>query len=305
MPRQLAGSHAISTKPVNLGAGGVLLASLLALAVVVAAAEVALLVHRVSALGTGWGWVVGGAAALVIGAAAWLCWREAIGWIRVRRVERLRGAVDSNAGGTRSARRLVEAWMRGLPGDPEADELQRRWTTAIRSGDQDAASSSIKTYLDTVDERIDTAIRCEAARTGVIVSLSGIALLDAVLCTWRNLHLMRRIAAAYGARPGMIGTVRLLRMVLLHAVAVDLTQHAAEAVSTRIGTVAAAGGQGIIAATLTVRVGLWTQQVCRPISRPRRSIAGFAVASAADEVSLRVRRTVERAASLFRVAANT
>ena len=305
MPRMGNGATQISTNLKNPGAGWVLLAALVVLALVVAAAETALLVHRVSELGSGWAWLVGAAASLVVGAIAFLGWREAVGWVRVRRVERLRQAVDSNAPHTRSTRRLAVAWMRGLPDGDEADELRRCWTESIHAGDDDAARGGIRTFLDSVDERIDSEIRREAARTGVMVTLSGIALLDAVLCTWRNLRLMRCIATEYGARPGLIGTVRLLRMVLLHAIAVDLTQHAAEAVSTRIGTVAAAGGQGLIAATLTVRVGLWTQQVCRPIPRPRRSIAGFAVASAAEEVSLRVRRTVERAASMLRVRVGT
>jgi putative membrane protein len=301
MPHYEPGATQISLKQPKRRIGWLLLAACMLLVVVVVAAELALLVHRVSVLGTGWSWAVGGAACAVLAVVAILCWQELIGWLRVRRVERLRDLMSAPLEHSRATRRLAHVWMRSLPKSPHAEAMCEEWSVAVHAGDDLAASAALKIFLDAVDDRVDSEIRREAARTGIIVSLSGIALLDALLCIWRNLRLMRCIATEYGARPGLVGTVRLLRMVLLHAVAVDLTQHAAEAVSTRIGTVAAAGGQGLIAATLTVRIGLWTQQVCRPIPAPRRSIAGFAVASAADEVSIRVRRTVERAAGLLRV----
>ena len=301
MPHGGYGASQISFKPHKRRTGWMLLAACTLLAGVVIAAELALLVNRVSVLGTGWAWVVGGAVFLVLGIVVVLCWQEMIGWMRVRRVERLRVVMEAPQDHSRATRRLAHAWMRSLPTCEHTQAFRDDWTGAVHAGDDTRAIVAIKAFLDAVDDRVDSEIRREAARTGIIVSLSGIALVDALLCTWRNLRLMRCIASEYGARPGVVGTVRLLRMVLLYAVAVDLTQHAAEAVSTRIGTVAAAGGQGLIAATLTVRIGLWTQQVCRPIPTPRRSIAGFAVASAADEVSVRVRRTVERAASLLRV----
>ncbi|MDP7087572.1 MAG: DUF697 domain-containing protein [Phycisphaerales bacterium] len=269
--------------------------------IVVIVAELALVVHQVSEMGSVWTWVMGSGLVVVGALLGVVCWREVVGWLRVRRVERLRSAVSSSEFHWTIRHGLMRSWMASLPESDERAVLATRWDAAVGACDDAGAASAVREYLVDVDQRVDVEIRREAARTGLIVSLSGIALLDAALCTWRNLRLMRHVASEYGARPGIIGTLRLLRMVLLHAVAVDLTQHAAEAVSTRIGTVAAAGGQGIVAATLTVRVGLWTQQVCRPIELPRRSIAGFAVASAADEVACRVRQTVERAAGFLRV----
>jgi putative membrane protein len=271
-----------------------------ALAAVVLIAEVILEVQRVAALGSVWAWVVGVFAAAVAAAVLWLIGRELRGWLAVRRVERVRAVLDredtSNAG-----RRVLMRWSHRLPRESRYSTQLVAWHEAVQRGDQVLARTELGTFLSTIDCTVDTEIRREAAKTGLLVTISGIALLDAMLCTWRNIRLMRRIASAYGGRPGIIGTIRLLRMVLLHAVAVDLSQHAADIVSTRIGAVAAAGGQGLIAATLTARLGLWTQQVCRPMPLAKRSVAGFAAASAADEVALRVRQTVERAARVFRV----
>jgi len=257
-------------------------------------------VQRVAALGPVWAWVVGVFAAAVAAAVAWLIGRELRGWLAVRRVERVR-AVLASEDTSHAGRRVLMRWLHRLPSESRYSTQLVAWHEAVQCGDQVLARTELGAFLDTIDRMVDTEIRREAAKTGLLVTLSGIALLDAMLCTWRNIRLMRRIAAAYGGRPGITGTIRLLRMVLLHAVAVDLSQHAADIVSTRIGAVAAAGGQGLIAATLTARLGLWTQQVCRPMPLAKRSVAGFAAASAADEVALRVRQTVERAARVFRV----
>ena len=271
-----------------------------ALAAVVLIAEVILEVQRVGALGPVWAWVVGVLAAAVAAAVALLIGRELRGWLAVRRVERVR-AVLASEDTSQAGRRVLTRWSHRLPSESRYSTQLVAWHEAVQRGDQVLARTELGAFLDTIDRTVDTEIRREAAKTGLLVTLSGIALLDAMLCTWRNIRLMRRIAAAYGGRPGLTGTIRLLRMVLLHAVAVDLSQHAADIVSTRIGAVAAAGGQGLIAATLTARLGLWTQQVCRPMPLVKRSVAGFAASSAADEVALRVRQTVERAARVFRV----
>ena len=271
-----------------------------ALAAVVLFAEVILEVQRVGALGPVWAWVVGVLAAAVAAAVALLIGRELRGWLAVRRVERVR-AVLASEDTSQAGRRVLTRWSHRLPSESRYSTQLVAWHEAVQRGDQVLARTELGAFLDTIDRTVDTEIRREAAKTGLLVTLSGIALLDAMLCTWRNIRLMRRIAAAYGGRPGLTGTIRLLRMVLLHAVAVDLSQHAADIMSTRIGAVAAAGGQGLIAATLTARLGLWTQQVCRPMPLAKRSVAGFAAASAADEVALRVRQTVERAARVFRV----
>ena len=270
------------------------------LVAIVLIAEVILEVQRVAALGSVWAWIVGISAAAVAAAVAWLIGRELRGWLAVRRVERVR-AVLAREDISKAGRRVLIRWSHRLPRESRYNTPLVAWHEAVQRGDQVLARTELSAFLSTIDGTVDTEIRREAAKTGLLVTISGIALLDAMLCTWRNIRLMRRIAAAYGGRPGMIGTIRLLRMVLLHAVAVDLSQHAADVVSTRIGAVAAAGGQGLIAATLTARLGLWTQQVCRPMPLAKRSVAGFAAASAADEVALRVRQTVERAARVFRV----
>ena len=114
--------------------------------------------------------------------------------------------------------------------------------------------------------------RLRAARdTAVATALSPAAILDFAVVLWRNLKLVREIAAAYGARPGYVGSLKLLRRMLAniavagvaesaHHVAVEaLGGSLAAAVSTRMG-------QGVINGLLTARVGITAMHLCRPIA---------------------------------------
>ncbi|MGF7176326.1 TIGR01620 family protein [Azospirillum doebereinerae] len=107
--------------------------------------------------------------------------------------------------------------------------------------------------------------------TAVATALSPAAVLDLVVVLWRNLKLVREIAALYGARPGYVGSLRLLRRMLAniavagvaesaHHVAVEaLGGSLAAAISTRMG-------QGVINGLLTARVGITAMHLCRPIA---------------------------------------
>ncbi len=276
--------------------GTALFATVFLLGLVILSSEAVHLVSRVSELGAVWSWVVGSLASVVAIALLGLIWGEWRGWMMVRRVERLQHRLSNSAAHTSGLHRAVSLWSRRLE---EPSAALADFDLAWHSTDKCITLEPLETLMQSLDARCESEIRREAARTGVLVSLSGVPLLDAVLCCWRNLRLIRRIAQIYGGRPGMIGTLRLGRMVLAHAVTVDITQHAADVLSARVGALAAVGGQGLVAATLTVRLGLWTQSVCRPLPMARRTIGGFVVASAADEVGHQARRTVKKCAQIF------
>jgi len=280
--------------------GRALLAAGALLVLTLVAAEIAHAVRSTASLGSGWGVAVWSFAAAAVLALAWLLAREIRGWHCVERLSRIAGSMD---GRTAADQARVRRWARGLPDAADVQPHMASWSQAVSDHDAAAARSAIEELLRGVDGLVEREIRRECARTGVLVMLSGIPILDAGLCMWRNARIMRRIATCYGARPGAAGSIRILRMVLVHAVAIDVSQHAADLLSTRIGSVAATGGQGLVAATLTARIGLWTQHVCRPLPMPRRSVVGFAAASVVDEVASQARRTVGRAARFMKARA--
>lgn len=265
--------------------------SVLALGLIFVVAEGVYLGQRAAALGPAWAWLVAMLAGLAGLALIGLLWREWRGWARVRGVGALRRRLQEVGQPDEALSRAVSRWRAQLSGPTEAlQDFDRHWLV----GSPEDSNQALERLMQALDRICESEIRREAARTGVLVTLSGVAILDAALCCWRNVRLMRKVAECYGARPGLYGTCRLVRMVLAHAVAVDLTHHAADAVSAKVGSVAAAGGQGLVAATLTVRLGLWTQSVCRPLSRSPRTIGAFIVTSAAGDVGHRVRKTMQR-----------
>lgn len=107
--------------------------------------------------------------------------------------------------------------------------------------------------------------------TAVATALSPAALLDFAVVLWRNLKLVREIASLYGARPGYVGSLRLLRRMLANIAVAGVTESAHHvAVEALGGSLAAAistrMGQGVINGLLTARVGLTAMHLCRPIA---------------------------------------
>lgn len=255
----------------------------------------------IAALGTPWS--RGLIALAVLGglAALWLCVREVLAWLRVGRVERVRAALSDDDRPLETLEPVVLRWSRRVQAGRAARRcFEHQWTRAVCVNDRHAACEAVNALLERIDGEVDAAIRRESARCGVLVSLSGVGFIDAIVSICCALRVMRRTATAYGVRPGMVGTLRLARMVIAHAVVIDLAQHAADAVSTRVGVLAGAGAQGLASATLIVRLGLWTQHACRPVKAPRRTVAGFVANSAAQVMSHSVQRAVRRVGDRFR-----
>ncbi len=125
--------------------------------------------------------------------------------------------------------------------------------------------------LTPIDRMAHQRVLLAARDTAVTTALSPSALLDLTVVLWRNLKLVREIAALYGAQPGYIGSVRLLRRMLANLAVAGLTESAHHlAVEALGGTIVAAistrMGQGVINGLLTARVGLTAMHLCRPIA---------------------------------------
>lgn len=106
--------------------------------------------------------------------------------------------------------------------------------------------------------------------TAVATALSPAAVLDLAVVLWRNLKLVREVAALYGARPGYVGSLRLLRRMLANIAVAGVAESAhhvaVEALGgTLVAAVSARMGQGVINGLLTARVGLTAMHLCRPI----------------------------------------
>lgn len=130
-----------------------------------------------------------------------------------------------------------------------------------------------------LDLQAKSVIAASARRVSVLTAVSPSSIADIIAVSVLNLRMLRRIAAAYGARPGTIGLIRLARMVLTHivltggiAIGDDLIQ---QLVGHRFAAkLSARFGEGIFNGALTARIGLAAIEVCRPLpfieaKRPR------------------------------------
>jgi putative membrane protein len=125
--------------------------------------------------------------------------------------------------------------------------------------------------LRTLDRRAYQLVVRGARDTAIGTALSPAALLDAVIVLWRNLVLVREIAALYGARPGYAGGVRLLRRMLANIAVAGVAESGNDLVVEALGSTLAAAlsarvGQGMINGLLTARVGVTAMHLCRPLA---------------------------------------
>lgn len=147
--------------------------------------------------------------------------------------------------------------------------------------------------LAPLDKLAREVIRQEALAVGVATAVSWNGTIDAFLVLWRNCNLASRIARIYYGRPGVRGTLQILRDVsaatLASAYLGDLTEMAGSALGGAFGkTVGALGGpllEGGLNAVATLRIGYLTRARCRSFSAWNEATRGQAITDAFKEAA--------------------
>lgn len=225
---------------------------------------------------------------LAVGAMAGFTWREMRAIARLGRIDDIRTAAErALAGADRGAADSVLADLQALYG-------RRRdlaWSCARfreRRADVLDAEDALVLFehevLKPLDRQASAAIGRTAQMTAVFTAISPFASVDIMLTAWRNLALIREIASLYGGRPGLFGSVRLLRRVLLHLALTGGMEASDGLASEMMGGGMAAKlstrlGEGVINGLLTARVGIATMKYCRPLpylEAPKPSIREMA-----------------------------
>ena len=187
-----------------------------------------------------------------------------------------------------AALRAVDRLRRDLAGpDPHArTRAARQWLAHVEGGralrpaldalnDPDAIVPLLRSGIEAA-----LTVRAEAlARRAAFQVVAGMAATPApslvvLLVSWRGLRLIRQVAALYGLRPGLFGTLALLRRTALAAGATAVTEAAvntaAHAVlSTPLLThLAGEMAGGAVAARRLVVLGRATSIACTPLPPP-------------------------------------
>jgi len=136
--------------------------------------------------------------------------------------------------------------------------------------DREVCSLFSRQVMKDIDQQAHRIVIQRSKETALMVMISQIALLDAILTLWRNVRMIRDIAALYGGRPGFLGSIGLITGVLQNLIYADVSEMVAGSVAEILGgsvlsVMSAQVAQGLGSGVLTARLGLHAMQACRPL----------------------------------------
>lgn len=229
------------------------------------------------------GWTALGLLAIAGIAAARLIFGELAGLIRLGRMRRIKDEVAAALAeddGRRAARAL-RMLRRRLDGRPELAGALGRF--AIHDADimtgRERLALADRELMAPLDGQARSMIARSSKHVAMVTAVSPTALIDVLYVIYENLRMMRRVAALYGGRPGMLGLLRLGRMVITHIIVTGGLALTDDLLPQAIGQGLAARlsfrlGQGLFNGSLTARIGCAAIAVIRPLphleTRPPR-----------------------------------
>ena len=213
------------------------------------------------------GWLTLAVAAAGFGLLAAAIWREIRGLFALGRVDRLRLALSSGEAGRIHA--AARRWAASLP---EAETLVPAIDAA---NDPDAILALLRAGpAATLRARSDALGRTAAFQMAAGIAATPAPALAVLLVAWRGLRLVRQVAALHGMRPGLLGTLGLLRRSMLAAglvagseAAINAAAHALLSnplLTHALGEMAGAG----VAARRMVLLARATSVACSPLPPP-------------------------------------
>jgi putative membrane protein len=220
------------------------------------------------------GWLALALAGIALFSAAMLILGEIVGFLRLARLGSLRH--EANELRTRPDRDRERRLIGRLLGLAARQPRQAWAVRTFRShlGDVHDAGALLALAERDLLQPLDTAARglilVSARRVATVTAVSPIAALSVLFVLYENLALMRRIAALYGGRPNLVGSIGLARRVIATLVASGglaltddlfgqfLGQDLLRRLSRRLA-------EGAVNGALTARLGATTVDVVRPL----------------------------------------
>ena len=220
------------------------------------------------------GWIAKGAAILIAVALTALLLKELFGFLRLARLSRIRRAADRAVAMQDRALEVeaVSALRHLTASRPDAKWALARFREKER---YQSAPGALLGLADTVllaepDKEARRVIFESARRVAVVTAVVPIAFISVFFVLFENIRMVRRLAAAYGGRPGFLGGVRLLWRVIAYVAATGaviltddlfgqfLGQDIVRRLSRRLG-------EGTFNGALTARLGIAAINLCRPL----------------------------------------
>lgn len=219
------------------------------------------------------GWIAKGLAAFIALMVVVFALREVVGLLRLARLGSLRRdaetAFETKDGGKEKD---VVRRLKGLV----AGRAAYRWALAAfrererhqtKPGDLLTLADSV--LLRDADNEARRVIYESARRVAVVTAVVPIAFLAMLFVLYENLRMVRRLAATYGGRPGVLGGWRLLVRVVFHIAATGAIALTDDLFGQFLGQdmirrLSARLGEGAFNGALTARLGIVAIELVRP-----------------------------------------
>jgi putative membrane protein len=236
-----------------------------------------------------WLGAIGLALAVIAGLALLvLILREVIGLARLATVEALRRrAAEIVASDDRDSGRALVGDMlsltRRMPALARGRARLAEHRNDIIDG-RDLVRLAERELMAPLDAEAKRLVAAASKRVSVVTAISPRAAVDMVFVLVNGLRLVRQLAVLYGARPGTLGVLKLLRQVLSHLAVTGgiglsdslVQQVIGHGLATRLS---ARLGEGMVNGLLTARLGLLTIEQVRPLpfqELPRPALSDLA-----------------------------
>jgi putative membrane protein len=200
--------------------------------------------------------------------------REVRGLLKLSAMEHVRNkaaaaiASDKRAEGIAVAHELLSL-TRSAPALAHARKIVTSHLDDIIDG-ADMVRLVERNLLSPLDQEAKRLVSSAATRVSIVTAISPRALIDMLFVFGTAIVLIRRLAYLYGARPGTLGLIRLVRLCIAHltvtggmalgdGIVQQVLGHGVVAkLSTRLG-------EGVLNGLLTARLGLAAIEVVRPL----------------------------------------
>lgn len=220
------------------------------------------------------GWLATALAAIATVSLAAIVLREIVGLFRLARLSGLRRGIlaalrDRDLKAERGAVRDLKALYGARPA--------QKWGLARLSDHErdvrdpgELLALAERELIVPLDNEARRAVLAAAKRVSVVTAMSPMVWIAMIYVLIENLRLLRGLAGLYGGRPGIVGGLRLGRMVITHIIATGglaltddlagqfLGQDLLRRLSRRLG-------EGVFNGALTARIGVAAIDVTRPL----------------------------------------